>query len=193
MLRDGSYSSVEHRLLAVAEERLPGRVAEALRDHDGDGGAPRPDRLARLVLRRRRDLQVLVRLGAGDDRLRDRAAVLIDDRDGDPRRLAVLAAAGEDRAEERRDRDRHDEADDHRSAIAEEELQVLADHREKRDDSHQSRKLLPVSVRNTDSSVALPPPTPATRDCRPSSVSSAITLPWSMTTMRSASRSTSSM
>ena len=84
----------ERRLLAVAEERRPGRVAESLRDHDRDGGLPLLDRVARLVLGRRRDLQVLVGLRAGDDRLRDRAGVLVDDRDGDPRRLAVLAAAG---------------------------------------------------------------------------------------------------
>src|SRR5207247_5914664 len=91
----------------------------------------------------------------------------------------------ENGAEERPDRDRHGEDDDHRPAIAEEQLQVLADHRDKRNERHQSRKLLPVSVRNTVSSVAFPPPTPATRDCSPASVSSAITLPWSTTTMRS--------
>ena len=140
-----------------------------------------------------RELQVLVALGARDDGLRDVAAVLIHDRHRDPCRLAVLSAAREHRSEKRRDRDRDDEAHDDRSTVAEKQLQVLADHGEEGNDSHQSRKLLPVSVRNTDSSVALPPPTTATRDCRPSSVSSAITLPWSMTTMRSASRSTSSM
>src|SRR5207249_2764883 len=107
----------------------------------------------------------------------DRAVVLIDDRHADSRRLAVLAAAPEHGAEERSDRDRHHEADDHRPPIAEEQLEVLLDHRNERNERHQSRKLLPVSVRNTASSVAFPPPTPATRDCSPASVSSAITLP----------------
>src|SRR4029077_14974087 len=174
----------ERRLLAVAEERRPRRLAEALRDHHGDRGLAVPDQAARLVLGRRRDLEVAVALRPREDRLRDRAAVVIDDRDRDLRRLAAFARAREDRAEERRDRDRHHEADDHRALVAEEELQVLADHREQGNDSHQSRRLLPVSVRNTDSSVTATPG-PATRDCSPISVSSAMTLPWSMTTMRS--------
>ena len=183
----------EHRLLAVAEERLPGCVAEPLGNQDGNRRAALLDGLARFVGRRLGELQVLVALGARDDGLRDAAAVLIHDRHRDPCRLAVLSAAREHGSEKRGDRDRDDEAHDDRSTVAEKQLQVLADHGEEGNDSHQSRKLLPVSVRNTDSSVALPPPTTATRDCRPSSVSSAITLPWSMTTMRSASRSTSSM
>src|SRR5262249_45117271 len=69
------------RLLAVAEERAAGRVAEAWWNDDGDRDPSPPDEVARLLFGRLRDAQVLVGLRARDDRLRDRAAVLIDDRD----------------------------------------------------------------------------------------------------------------
>ena len=168
---------VERRFLAGAEEGIAGGVAEALRD---DHGGARPAALHRVSgagFVRSGQPEVLVGIGGSDDRLRDRARIVIDDRHGDARRLGVVSRAGKDRAEERCNRDRHDEADDHRPPIAEEQLQILAHHRGERDEGHQSRRLLPVSVRNTASSVARPPPTPATRDCSPASVSSAITRP----------------
>ena len=74
-----------------------------------------------------------------------------------PARL-LLPGRPIDRSEERADEDRHGKRDDDRAAIAEEQLQVLADHGEKCGAHHQSRRLLPVSVRNTDSSDDRPPP-----------------------------------
>src|SRR5262249_16559124 len=103
----------------------------------------------------------------------------------------VAVDAARDRADERADEDGHGKRDDDRASIAEEQQQVLADHREEWRQAHQSRRLLPVSVRNTDSSDAAAPA--GTRACRPASVSLATTFPWSMTTMRSARRSASSM
>ena len=144
----------ELRLFPVAEKSVPGCLPETLGNDDGNGCLPAPHLVPRFGLRRHRQLEALVRPGAGNDAPRDGAGVLIDDRDRNAGRLAVAARPGKDRSEERRDGDRHHETDDHRAPIAQEELQVLADHREKRDESHQSRKLLPVSVRNTVSSVA---------------------------------------
>ena len=190
----GIVEQLERRLLAAAEERRARPIAEPVRDDDADRRLAAAHLVARLVDRGVVSGRSSRRLGAGHDclsksRCRPRSTMAT----GSSSRLRRDSARpAEDRSEERRDRDRHDEADDHRAAVAEEQLQVLADHGE-RDESHQSRRLLPVSVRNTDSSEARCPATAGTRRCRPASVSSAITLPWSMTTMRSARRSTSSM
>src|SRR4029434_8852549 len=115
--------------------------------------------------------------------------VLVDDRHGNLRRLGVATVpdATEDRPEERRDENRHREGDQDGTAVTEKDLQVFAD--ERTEGCHQSRKLRPVSSRNNVSSDA-GPGTPA---LKPRIVSSASTRPWSMTTMRSARRSASSM
>ncbi len=160
---------------AAAEERRAGGLAEAGRDDHGDGDLPFPHLLARVRLGGRRHDQVPVGRGVRDDRLRDGTAVVIDDGDRDARGLG-RSAAREDRSEERRDGDRHDERHEHGAPVAEEELQILADHS---DDGgqHQSRRLLPVSDRNTVSSEARCPLAMGRRAWRPDSVSSAITLP----------------
>src|SRR5205085_9133417 len=70
------------------------------------------------------------------------------------------------------DLNRHREGHDDGPAVAEEDLKVLSDHRYDRCEGHQSRRLLPVRLRNTDSSE---PPR-----VMPASVSDAMTCPRSM-------------
>ena len=75
----------------------PAASPKPCRDDHGDRGLAALHRLARRVGGRLRHLEFLSACGPGHDRLRDRAAVLIDDRDGNPRRLAVASGAGKDR------------------------------------------------------------------------------------------------
>jgi len=91
---------VERRLRRAAEERLTGGVAEAARDDGGDARASVLHRRARVVFSRQRDLQVPVALQPRDDRPRDRAAVVVDDGNRDPRRLGVARGSREHRTEE---------------------------------------------------------------------------------------------
>ncbi len=184
---------IERRLGAAAGERGRGRCAKPGRNDHRDARLAAPHGSARIFSALQREREIPVGAGAGNDVLRDWRAVLVDDGNGHPHGFAVPVRTGKDRPEERRDRNRHEEAHDHGATIAEEQLKVLSDHGDERYERYQSRKLLPVSDRNTDSRLSRCPPTAATPVCSPRIVSSAITLPWSMITTRSASRSASSM
>ena len=111
----------------------------------------------------------------------------------DPGRLGAGARPREHVAEERGDRDRHRQRQQHRPDVAEEDLQILANQRRDGSHRHQSLSVRPVSDRNTVSSDAPWPPSRPARSRNPASVSSASTRPRSITTMRSAIRSASSM
>ena len=93
----GIVEQVELRLHSPAEEGLPRGVSEPPRHHDRHRGLPLAHRLGH---RRgcRRNRQRLVLGEAAADRGGDRAPVVVDDADGDARRLAVLVA-GEDEPE----------------------------------------------------------------------------------------------
>ena len=172
---------VEHvdlRLGRAGEERLAGGIAEALRNDHADSRLSPAHLLARGFCGRLLDHQALVGHRASHDAARDRAAVLVDDGHGNPGHLRGIARSGKERPEERRDRDRHRETHDDRAAIGEEQQEILADHRDEHRQRHQSRRLLPVSVRNTSSSVAVPPAAAdPTRARSPGNVSSATTRP----------------
>src|SRR6185312_7447345 len=62
--------------------------------------------------------------------------------------VAVIAVVSENKAEERGDRDRGDEAHDDSAAVREKQTEVLADQGTK-GSHHESRSFLPVSVRKT--------------------------------------------
>ena len=117
------------------------------------------------------------------------AFILVHYQHGNFARFHTSFTPAKEVAEERTANDRNKKSHEHGFPVPEKQFQVFSHESEER--NHQSRRLLPVSVRNTDSSDFTPPGvTPA---YKPSSVSSATTFPWSMMTMRSARRSTSSM
>ena len=63
---------VQRRLVAVPEERVARRVAEPLRNDHRRGKAPAADGISGLRFGRRRHLEILVGLHAGDDARGDR-------------------------------------------------------------------------------------------------------------------------
>jgi len=166
----GVIQEVEPGLAGAAKKGFAGGVAEAGRNDDRYGVVSAPHAGTRFFERQTPDGEVLVLRHAVDNPFRDGAPVLVHHQDRNLRHFGVGAPALENEPEERRDGDRHGERHDDRAPIAPENLEVFPDHGDKWCEGHQSRRLLPVSVRNTDSSVSPPRVSPAT-------VSLAITLP----------------
>ena len=156
------------RVMQDRDDRLAVRVEEAgkeigaepLRQHEGDGPLAVQHELARRRFVGDGDAESRVGRERFHHAARDGGTVLVHDQDGHAAAAGGTAGPVEHRTHERREADGHDEQHDERAAVAEVDLQVVADDGE--DLRHTSRSVRPVRPRKMSSKLGCREPTEVT-------------------------------